>query len=199
MWKIFLQKVYCIPLRKTSERLPASYKKNPIVNYANNMHWGWTGKKPLKIHRPHFLLHSSVFNVSLWFSKFIGELLFRKLGPKLSSGFDQSWEARTPMGEAHQQQFLCEAPEQGRGDAIGCQIPSSAGRGCYEYCFPSTLESNQVLLCPREAAAPCQSCHSAFSQKRKTAFMQWSSNFWWETATEVPLSCDSLLGILNIV
>lgn len=155
--------------------------------------------KPLKIHRSHFLLHSSVFNVSLWFSKFIGELLLHKLGPKLPSGFDQSWEARTPMGEAHQQQFLCEAPEQGRGDAIGCQIPSSAGRGCYEYCFPSTLESNQVLLCPREAAAPCHSCHSAFSQKRKTAFMQWSSNFWWETATEVPLSCDSLLGILNIV
>lgn len=51
---------------------------------------GELGKKKKKIHRLLFLLHSSVFNISLWFSKSIGELLLCKLGPKLPSGCDQN-------------------------------------------------------------------------------------------------------------
>lgn len=67
------------------------------MNFANNTHWGWAGKK--KIYWLLFVLHSSVFNVSPWLSKFIGELLLCKLGPRLPSGCDQNWEARTTMGQ----------------------------------------------------------------------------------------------------
>jgi len=129
-----------------------------------------------------------------------------KLGHRLPSGCDQNWEARTPLSQClgHQQAptisiFHRCFPEQSREDATGSQAQSSAGRWCYYSYLPLTLEPNQALVSSREAAAPCHSCHSAFRQKRKRAFMQSSSSFFQETVTEVPLSYDSLLSMLNIV
>lgn len=158
------------------------------MNY--DKHWGWFREKKIKlekvkVNRWLFVLHSLGFNVSLWFSRFLGGLLLCKLGPRLPSGHDQNWEARTPSSQClgHQQEpninsFHHCFPEQSRGDAIGSQGPGSTGRWCYYYYLPPTLESKQVLLCSREAAAPHHSCRSAFRQKRKKEHL----------CSEVPIS-----------
>lgn len=168
------------------------------------MIWEKNNNSKKKINSWRFALHSLSFNVSLWFSKFTGGLLLYKLGPRLPFGRDQKWDARMPSSRClgYQQELTISRfyrcfPEQ--SEAPGSRTASSAGRWCYYYYLPLTVESNQVLLCSREAAAPCRSCRSAFRQKSKRAFTQGSSNFRQKAVTEVPLSCDSLLSILNIV
>lgn len=114
------------------------------------------------------------FNASFWSSMLIGGLLLWKLEPRLPSGHGQNWEARMPLSQClgHQQEhtissFHCCCPKQSRGDDTGNQAPRSVGRWWCYYNLPPTLESNQALLCSREAAAPHRSCHSAVGQKKK--------------------------------